>query len=78
MHSENDRNDYANGKNGMRKNAMLCLLVYGILGCSIAPKPAECKGEFKPVNAIEKNKAEIGGVSKVVLCNERGLHGSKG
>lgn len=62
----------------MNKKGVLLLLVCGMFGCSSAPKPPECKGEFKPVNAIEKNRAEISGATHMVRCNEGELHGNKG
>ncbi|MGB7816291.1 MAG: hypothetical protein WBL28_08065 [Methylotenera sp.] len=62
----------------MNKSVILFLLASGLLGCASAPKPAECKGEFKPVNAIEKKGAALNKTSAVVRCNKGELHGNEG
>lgn len=58
----------------------LILLVACLLpACSTAPKPAECKGEFKPINASKskvaatKNNQEIAEIQ--VRCIAEKQHG---
>ncbi len=54
------------------------LLLIGLLsGCATPPKPAECKGQFKPINTLEKTTS-INIVDKVVSCNERVKHDNQG
>lgn len=53
------------------------LLVATLSGCASPPKPAECKGPFKPINALEKSTS-LGNVNKVVSCNEGVKHGKQG
>lgn len=53
---------------------MLCLAA----GCSTAPKPAECKGEFRPVNVVEQKNASMDGTGMIVRCGKGDTHGSQG
>jgi len=52
---------------------LACLLA----GCASAPKPADCKGEFKPVNA--NGKVSLDNLkdkpNKIVRCNEGVVYG---
>ncbi|MDD2833374.1 MAG: hypothetical protein PHD12_05115 [Methylotenera sp.] len=52
-------------------------LTISIVGCATAPPPPECKGEFRPVNIMEKN-AEAPHQLKIARCGEGELHGNKG
>ena len=52
----------------------LCLLP----SCAIAPKPPECKGEFKPVNVLEKKNVTLNSANKIVRCDKGDSHGNKG
>ncbi|MFA7351241.1 MAG: hypothetical protein WC009_10795 [Methylotenera sp.] len=62
----------------IKKIGVIFVLHFGMAGCASAPPPPECKGEFKPVNKIEKNNAEISSAIKLVRCGEGELHGNKG
>lgn len=49
-------------------------------GClfSKAPKPPECKGEYRPVNVVEQKGASFDGTGKIVRCEDGGRHGQHG
>jgi len=58
---------------------MIFLIVMFLVGCASAPKPPECKGEFKPVNiGYMDKKAQSNSNHKIVRCDEGELHGNKG
>jgi hypothetical protein len=48
-----------------------------LTSCASAPKPPECKGEFRPVNIMDKKNVSLKNVNKIVRCNEGDLHGNK-
>ena len=50
-------------------------LAYLLTACASAPKPAECKGEFKPVNSVEQNGVTAVKIEKLVSCKEGTIHG---
>lgn len=59
-----------------KKNFFLGVLLANLLtACASAPKPAECKGEFKPVNSVEQNGIESVKTEKLVSCKEGAVHG---
>lgn len=61
----------------MRKFLFVMLLAF-LAGCASAPKPPECKGEFRPVNLdVRKDTAAIQ-TQKIVKCNEGISYGNKG
>jgi hypothetical protein len=62
----------------MRKFGWIYLILTGLLGCASAPKPPECKGEFKPINVIEKKATKLHSGSQVVSCTKGDLHGIQG
>lgn len=39
-----------------------------VAGCASAPKPAECEGEFRPVNPVEQKGAVLDELSSKSLC----------
>lgn len=55
--------------------------IYGILAtsiltaCASAPKPPECKGEFKPVNPLEQKSTSTANSGRLISCNEGVTHG---
>ena len=53
--------------------AAICALA----GCVSPPKPAECRGEFRPVNAATK-AAALDPAQSVALCTKGSGHDSKG
>lgn len=60
---------------------LLMTLVFflgNLAGCASAPKPPECKGEFKPINKIEGVTVKQSGLKNTVRCAERESHGNKG
>lgn len=51
----------------------LCL----VAGCMSPPKPKECEGEFRPVNAGQK-AAALGAAQSLALCKKGADHGQQG
>ena len=49
-----------------------------LAACASAPKPAECKGEFRPVNVVEQKGASFDGTGRLVHCGEGDAHGQQG
>lgn len=45
-------------------------LAYLLTACAILPKPAECKGAFRPINSLEKSGIEPVQAEKLVSCKE--------
>lgn len=61
----------------MRKIGILLFLI-AFTACSSAPKPAECKGEFKPINKMIKDAVKVSSTVGLMRCNEGEMHGNKG
>ncbi|PKO47052.1 MAG: hypothetical protein CVU29_03735 [Betaproteobacteria bacterium HGW-Betaproteobacteria-22] len=61
----------------IKKITLVFGLVLGIAGCASAPPPPECKGEFRPINIMDKN-AEVPNNLKIARCGKGELHGNKG
>lgn len=61
----------------VKKIVLVVMFALTLIGCASAPPPPECKGEFKPVNQLNKN-AELNGDIKIVRCGEGELNGNKG
>ncbi len=67
------------GEYGMKNKGMVILIVMFLAGCASAPKPPECKGEYRPINIGHMDKKVQGNSNtKVVRCDEGNLHGNKG
>lgn len=68
----------------MNKYYRMILVMIGLVsisGCSAlsrAPKPPECKGEYRPINIVEQKGASFDGTGKIVRCEDRGQHGQHG
>lgn len=61
------------------KNVVVMFLLCLFTGCALSPpKPPECKGEFKPVNATESKIPSDDNSGKVVRCNEGVAYGQQG
>lgn len=63
------------------KNFLMLMVYVSLLsGCifSKAPKPPECKGEYRPVNVVEQKGASFDGTGKIVRCEDWGRHGHQG
>lgn len=60
-----------------KKSVLVAMFSLTLIGCASAPPPPECKGEFKPVNQLDKN-AEIKSEIKVARCSGGEMHGNKG
>ena len=60
------------------RNTLTALVLLALSGCASAPKPAECKGEFRPVNVADRKEAVANQSTKIVKCNEGSLYGHKG
>jgi hypothetical protein len=67
-------------KSANKKSVYVSIIGACILsGCAIfAPKPPECQGQFKPVNAALEKDSLLETKIKVVRCNEESLHGYQG
>lgn len=61
----------------MRTTVILAALSL-LWGCASAPKPPECKGEYRPVNVERQKGASMDGTGRVVRCEEEGAHGKQG
>lgn len=49
-----------------------------VAGCTTPPKPAECKGTFKPVNPVIQKEASFDGGGKEVRCEKGAAYGRQG
>lgn len=63
--------------NQVKELVLVAVFALALIGCASAPPPPECKGEFKPVNQLEKS-TEIKGAIKVARCSGGEMHGNKG
>lgn len=57
---------------------IICLSL--LASCTLfakAPKPTECKGEYRPINVIEQKNASFDGSGKIVRCEDGGRNGNQ-
>ena len=63
----------------MNRGIALALLMAGVLtACANAPKPPQCKGEFRPVNAATMQANRTALQAAAMHCNGGGQHAQHG
>jgi len=59
------------------KHAMPLIALCLTAGCA-APKPADCHGDFKPINAAAPRAEAAQNSHIIVHCGARGVYGQQG
>lgn len=51
------------------KYPLSVLLIMALSACATPPKPAQCTGEFKPVNPQEQHGIQLSTTEKETMCD---------